>query len=178
MPRSVLAACGLFIAVMGAATAIYLNESKPASTPCEWVDHGRFAQPCAISEVWDGLAQQAKHAPPVTARNANIAVTRGAITQARQLWETGFVPAGRAVAPWPFQLPLDWNVDPFRDRNWRYQLHAWRMLDLFSVPGSKLAMPGIWMTRCASYSIGTNSIRFATRKVITSGTTWRSASEQ
>ncbi|WP_313107098.1 heparinase II/III domain-containing protein [Stutzerimonas nitrititolerans] len=75
------------------------------------------------------LAQQAKHALPVTARNANIAVTRAAITQARQLWETGFVPAGRAVAPWPFQLPLDWNADPFRDRNWRYQLHAWRMLD-------------------------------------------------
>lgn len=129
VPRSVLAACGLFFAVMVATGTIYLSETGAALTPCERVDHGSFAQPCAISEVWNVLAQQAKHAPPVTARNANIAVTRDAITQARQLWETGFVPAGRAVAPWPFQVPLDWNADPFRDRNWRYQLHAWRMLD-------------------------------------------------
>ena len=25
--------------------------------------------------------------------------------------------------------PLDWNMDPFHDRNWRYQLSAWRMLN-------------------------------------------------
>ncbi|WP_158238357.1 MULTISPECIES: alginate lyase family protein [Luteimonas] len=25
-------------------------------------------------------------------------------------------------------LPLDWNADPLHDRNWRFQLHAWRML--------------------------------------------------
>lgn len=127
--RSVFAACGLFFTVMAATGTMYLNETGVASTPCEWVAHGRFAQPCTISEVWDALAQQAEHAPSVTSRNANIAATRSAVSQARQLWETGFVPAGRDVAPWPFQLPLDWNADPFKDRNWRYQLHAWRMLD-------------------------------------------------
>jgi heparinase II/III-like protein len=26
-------------------------------------------------------------------------------------------------------LPVDWDMDPFRDRNWRFQLSAWRMLD-------------------------------------------------
>ena len=26
------------------------------------------------------------------------------------------------------KLPLDWNMDPFKDRNWCFQLHAWRML--------------------------------------------------
>lgn len=25
--------------------------------------------------------------------------------------------------------PVDWNADPFVDRNWRFQLSAWRMLD-------------------------------------------------
>jgi len=30
---------------------------------------------------------------------------------------------------YPLELPLDWNADPFRDRNWRFQLSAWRMLD-------------------------------------------------
>lgn len=25
--------------------------------------------------------------------------------------------------------PVDWNMDPFHDRNWRYQLSAWRMLN-------------------------------------------------
>lgn len=129
VPRSVLSACGLFVALMVATGTVYMNETGAASTPCEWVDHGRFAQPCTISEVWNVLAQQAEHAPSVTSRTANIAVMRNAVTQARQLWETGFVPAGRDVAPWSFQLPLDWNADPFEDRNWRYQLHAWRMLD-------------------------------------------------
>lgn len=129
VPRSVFAACGLFFAVMVATGTIYLNETGAASTPCEWVDHGRFAESCTIFEVWNVLAQRAEHASSVTSRNANIAVTRSAVSQARQLWETGFVPAGRHVSPWPFQLPLDWNADPFNDRNWRYQLHAWRMLD-------------------------------------------------
>jgi hypothetical protein len=27
------------------------------------------------------------------------------------------------------EIPMDWDVDPFSDRNWRFQLSAWRMLD-------------------------------------------------
>jgi len=88
-----------------------------------------LARPCAITDIWNGLKQEAENAPDITSRNANISVTRNAEAEARQLWETGFLPLGRDVAPWPFQVPLDWNADPFRDRNWRYQLHAWRMLD-------------------------------------------------
>lgn len=122
--RFILAACGLLVVLTVAAGAIYLHEAGAAPTPCEWINHGRSPKPCAISEVWDGLESQAEQAQSVTARNANIAVTRSAVSQARQLWETGFVPAGRHVSPWPFQLPLDWNAGPFNDRNWRYQLHA------------------------------------------------------
>lgn len=46
------------------------------------------------------------------------------------LWEKGFVPHGRTdLPPYPFALPFDWAQDPFADSNWKFQLHAWRMLD-------------------------------------------------
>jgi len=41
---------------------------------------------------------------------------------------TGFKPR-RDCEPWPLALPLDWCADPFADRNWCFQLHAWRMTD-------------------------------------------------
>lgn len=39
----------------------------------------------------------------------------------------GFRPR-RDVKALKLKLPLDWDMDPFHDRNWRFQLHAWRML--------------------------------------------------
>jgi hypothetical protein len=33
------------------------------------------------------------------------------------------------VSTFPLQLPLNWAADPFEDRNWQFQLHAWRMID-------------------------------------------------
>lgn len=30
---------------------------------------------------------------------------------------------------WRFSLPLNWGADPFNDNNWRFQLHAWRMVN-------------------------------------------------
>ncbi|NKQ11788.1 heparinase II/III domain-containing protein [Pseudomonas sp. SST3] len=124
-----LAVYGLLAVVMVAAGGIYLSETGAAATPCKWVNHERLARPCAVAEVWNGLRQEAEHAPDITSRNANISVTRNAEAEARQLWEKGFVPLGRNVDPWSFEVPVDWNADPFKDRNWRYQLHAWRMLD-------------------------------------------------
>jgi hypothetical protein len=41
-----------------------------------------------------------------------------------------FFPPGRQdLQPLRLQLPLDWNADPFTDRNWCGQLHMWRMMD-------------------------------------------------
>lgn len=38
--------------------------------------------------------------------------------------------APRADLPaWDASLPIDWSADPFSDRNWRFQLHAWRVMD-------------------------------------------------
>jgi hypothetical protein len=46
------------------------------------------------------------------------------------LTEKGFLARGRKdLPPHPFRLPFDWRSDPFGDRNWMFQLHAWRMLD-------------------------------------------------
>ena len=46
------------------------------------------------------------------------------------LTEKGFLARGRKdLPPHPFRLPFDWHSDPFGDRNWMFQLHAWRMLD-------------------------------------------------
>ena len=38
----------------------------------------------------------------------------------------GFRPSGRADLPhWPLTPPIDWAADPFKDRNWLFQLSAW-----------------------------------------------------
>lgn len=39
----------------------------------------------------------------------------------------GFRPR-KDVKPVRLKLPLDWDTDPLNDRNWRFQLHGWRML--------------------------------------------------
>ena len=30
---------------------------------------------------------------------------------------------------WEFSLPLDWSVDPFKDRSWQHHLHSWRTME-------------------------------------------------
>lgn len=41
-----------------------------------------------------------------------------------------FRPPGRSdVKPYSLALPIDWDIDPYEDRNWRAQLHMWRMID-------------------------------------------------
>ena len=41
-----------------------------------------------------------------------------------------FAPSGRADIPkTPLKFPLDWDTDPYQDRNWCAQLHMWRMMD-------------------------------------------------
>ncbi len=32
---------------------------------------------------------------------------------------------------WDASLPINWRADPFEDRNWQFQLHAWRTMDYF-----------------------------------------------
>ncbi len=39
--------------------------------------------------------------------------------------------------PWPLDLPIDWGANPFKDRDWQFQLHAWRMIDQYFIEYSK-----------------------------------------
>ena len=60
----------------------------------------------------------------------------------------GFVAPDRDRPPQPFRLPYDWHADPLNDRNWMFQLHAWRMLDphlnrLLAEPGHPRAFADI-----------------------------------
>lgn len=40
----------------------------------------------------------------------------------------GFRPR-KDLAPWPYQLPIDWASNPFSDRNWQFQLNGWRIVE-------------------------------------------------
>ncbi len=51
------------------------------------------------------------------------------VPEAIELYEKeGFKPRKDSI-PHSLTIPIDWQSDPFDDRNWMYQLHAWRMLE-------------------------------------------------
>ncbi|MBB3229776.1 heparinase II/III family protein [Halomonas stenophila] len=84
----------------------------------------------AITFTWlysdnkESLAIDSHYSGKVTERDINL--------NARQdyddLVEEGFQPRDD-VPPWPFNTPVEWGADPFNDRNWQFQLHAWRGID-------------------------------------------------
>lgn len=46
--------------------------------------------------------------------------------------KNGFIPLGRKdLAPVLLNFPIEWHNDVFKDRNWMFQFHAWRMLEPF-----------------------------------------------
>lgn len=45
------------------------------------------------------------------------------------------------VPPVELELPLDWSIDPFKDRNWNAQLHMWRLGDWELHEGERLKDP-------------------------------------
>ena len=51
------------------------------------------------------------------------------VKRVKEFRSTWFVPPGRELKPWPLTLPLDWSADPYKDKNWQFHLHAWRMID-------------------------------------------------
>ncbi|ADE13590.1 hypothetical protein Nhal_0400 [Nitrosococcus halophilus Nc 4] len=106
------------------------NAAGPEHGPiCRHIQHQQDMATCHDEAVWKVLAKQRVDDEALPSRHITLFVGGDPIQRAGQLWETGFVPPGRDVAPWPFTLPVDWNADPFQDRNWRFHLHAWRMID-------------------------------------------------
>lgn len=46
--------------------------------------------------------------------------------------KSGFLPMGRKdLTPVLLDFPIEWHKDVFKDRNWMFQFHAWRMLEPF-----------------------------------------------
>lgn len=43
----------------------------------------------------------------------------------------------RDLPPYPIKFPLDWDIDPFSDENWRAQLHMWRLGDFILISSEK-----------------------------------------
>lgn len=81
-----------------------------------------------------GVTHNSVRAPPpwepsVDFRSLFLFGSGDPVANVKSLEERGFVAHGRELDPWPVRLPLDWGADPFGDRNWRFQLHAWRMVD-------------------------------------------------
>ncbi|MFW8565643.1 heparinase II/III family protein [Orrella sp. 11846] len=61
-----------------------------------------------------------------------IKPSRDLDSEIREYFNQGFVALGRAdLPPYKITFPMDWSLDPYHDRNWVFQLHAWQMLDPF-----------------------------------------------
>ncbi|MGM8871252.1 heparinase II/III domain-containing protein [Psychrobacter sp. 2Y5] len=48
--------------------------------------------------------------------------------------ESGFRPR-KDVIPYKLSIPIKWLENPYKDSNWMFQLHAWRMLDCYLIRG-------------------------------------------
>lgn len=85
---------------------------------------------------------------------------RDPVAKAEETLERGWQ-ARPDVAPWLLALPIDWLADPFEDRNWRFQLNAWRPLDVLVTAHSQsgddafldplIALMADWMAFAADH---------------------------
>jgi hypothetical protein len=58
-----------------------------------------------------------------------IPTSEGKAPEIRANLPAGFRPSGRVDVPfWSIESPIDWAADPFIDRNWQFQLHAWYLM--------------------------------------------------
>lgn len=48
----------------------------------------------------------------------------------KQFKAEGFKPR-KDLPGYHIKIPTDWSVDPFKDKNWTFQLNAWRNIDVF-----------------------------------------------
>lgn len=102
-------------------------KKKPA--PGDWLP-GVFAKAWLLIFL---LSAPAALAADIDQQDLFLAGTAHSADEQRSL---GFKPRGD-TEPWPLHLPLDWAADPFSDRNWQFQLNAWRMVDPFVLEYSR-----------------------------------------
>lgn len=106
----------------------------PSAVPwelCRWLTAPLPDGACVSDDPWLSLAARQTGRPALDLNSLNVVVS-GAdpVTVAAQQSALGFLALGRSDPPrWPLVLPLNWNADPFKDSNWRFQLNAWRFID-------------------------------------------------
>ncbi len=81
----------------------------------------------------------------LTHRQALCGAFRDPVVKARDALQNGWQ-ARADVTPHRLDLPIDWLADPFQDRNWRFQLNAWRPLDVMVTAHSQSG-DDIWLER-------------------------------
>src|SRR5688572_20556682 len=108
------------------------SEAEGPSEPsalCQWLAPEVANGSCAV-DPWENLATWRASQARVETSYLNIVVVGDPVRLSAIQSEQGFRAPGRdELSAWPLTTPLAWNADPFKDRNWRFQLHAWRMLD-------------------------------------------------
>jgi hypothetical protein len=105
------------------------SETKKENAFCRWVNSDILRRPCGSKTLEDLKGWQSSR-QPLDAGYLNIYVRGNPMEIAQEIVDHGFLAPGREDLPrWPLKLPIDWNADPFDDRNWQFHVHAWRMLD-------------------------------------------------
>ncbi|WP_057464372.1 heparinase II/III family protein [Pseudovibrio sp. POLY-S9] len=77
-----------------------------------------------IKKLMQRCNQHYSSGPTVTSSDLSLI----AVQTRQQQEDYGFKPR-KDLPAWRFSNQIDWSADPFSDVNWRYQLHAWRMMD-------------------------------------------------
>jgi len=99
------------------------------SALCQWVEPDLANGGCTV-DPWATLATWRTSQTRVETSYLNISIVGDPVRVAALQAQQGFRAPGREeLSAWPLTIPVSWNADPFRDSNWRFQLHAWRMLD-------------------------------------------------
>lgn len=102
--------------------------SDPAEL-CKQLTPNLANGPCGAN-AWSDLSTWRVTQTRLDTGYLNFVTTPDPIQAAALQAEQGFQASGRADLPfWPLSLPLNWDADPFKDTNWRFQLQAWRMVD-------------------------------------------------
>ena len=58
----------------------------------------------------------------------------------------------RDLPAWDASLPIDWSADPFKDRNWQFQLHTWRVMD-FNLNQYRETEDATWLQNAADIAL-------------------------
>ncbi|MCG8435132.1 MAG: heparinase II/III family protein, partial [Gammaproteobacteria bacterium] len=94
---------------------------------CKFVDenfHERICGPDIINNIKSDVVSR----QPLTS-NAILLLEVDAFADiSNDIFQEGFQPR-EDLPPWKFTFPIDWLADPFQDRNWRFYLHGWTMVD-------------------------------------------------